>query len=78
MSLDKKDLQMISVSIPVVDWWDIREEIDRLNDNVDRLEKVVKSLITLYDEERIKNWELILKEMLREEERKKGIHGRNK
>jgi hypothetical protein len=70
MSLDKKDLEMMAVSVPTTDFWELREEIDRLADMVERLETIVKALVTLYHEERVKNWELILKEMLRREERK--------
>jgi len=72
MGLDRKDLSMLSVSIPVVDWWDIREQIDQLNDAVNRLERVAESLVELYLSERTKSWELILKEMLAKEEKKKG------
>lgn len=58
--------------IAVVDLWDIDDRIERLENTVERLEKVVTALAELYGEERVKNWELILKEML-----KKGSdHGR--
>jgi len=32
MSLDRKDFEMVGVSIPTVDWWSARDEIDRLTD----------------------------------------------
>jgi hypothetical protein len=70
MSLEKKDLEMMSVSIPVIDWWDIQEEIERLNDNVNRLERVVEVLIELYRTERVKNWEMILQKMMEKQEKK--------
>lgn len=71
MGLDKKDIQMMAVSIPTVDYWDMKEELDKLSDCVNRLEKVVEILVALYHEERVKNWELILQEMLKREEGKK-------
>jgi hypothetical protein len=71
MGLDQRDIEMMCVSIPTTDFWEMREELDRLADSVERLEKVVECLIALYHEERIKNWELILQEMLRREEDKK-------
>jgi len=70
MGLDKKDLEMLSVSIPVVDWWDIQEEIDRLENLADRLESVEEALIDLYRTERVKSWEIILKKMLEKQEKK--------
>jgi hypothetical protein len=70
MALDQKDLQMLSVSIPVVDYWEMKEDIDRLEDAVNRLEKVVEALILLHKEERVKSWEMILREMLKKEEQK--------
>jgi hypothetical protein len=75
MSLDRRDLEMLTVSIPVVDYWEMREELDRLNDSVDRLERITEALIELYRVERVKNWEMILQEMLEKEETKKGSAG---
>jgi len=72
MSLDKRDMQMMAVSVPTVDYFEMREDIDRLEDAVNRLEKVVECLVELYRSERVKNWELILKEMLRKELEKRG------
>jgi hypothetical protein len=43
-----------------------------LAESVDHLEKVVQALIELYKEERVKNWEMILREMMKELEGKKG------
>ncbi len=65
--IDQRDREMMAVSIPVVDYWEMREDLDRLEDAVLRLEKVVECLIELYQSERVKNWELILQEMLRKE-----------
>lgn len=70
MSLDKRDLEMLAVSIPVVDYWEMREELDRLNDSVDRLERITEALIELYRVERVKNWEMILQKMLVKQEKK--------
>jgi pyruvate-formate lyase-activating enzyme len=70
MSLEKKDLEMMSVSIPVVDWWDIQEDIERLTEVVQRLEKVLDYFIAIYHEERVKNWEMILQKMIEKQEKK--------
>jgi len=72
MGLEKKDVEMMAVSIPTIDWWDIRDDIERLANAVERLEKVLECFIVLYHEERVKSWGLILKELLRKEEIKKG------
>ena len=70
MGLGKKDFEMMAVSIPVLDWWDIQEEIDRLEKIADRLESVEEALIDLYRTERVKSWEIILKKMLEKQEKK--------
>lgn len=72
MGLDKKDLQMMSVLIPVVDWWDIQEEIDRLEDIADRLERIAEVFLALYKEERTKNWEIVLQTMMKKHQNGKG------
>ena len=64
MTLDKKDIEMMSIAIPVVDWWDIRDEIDGLSDAVMRLEKTVEALVELHRQERVKTWEMVLTKML--------------
>jgi hypothetical protein len=66
MGLDKKDLEMMAVSVPVVNCWEMKEELDRFGDCVERLEKVIECLVDLYHKERVKNWETILNEMLKE------------
>ena len=71
MSLDEKDIAMMAVSIPTVDYWEIREDVDRLEDAVNRLEKIVEALLNLYQEERLKTWELILKGMI---EKQRGTY----
>jgi len=72
MSLDKKDLEMMSIAIPVVDYWQMREDSDRLEDAVNRLEKVVEALFELYHSERVKSWEMILRGISEKKERKPG------
>jgi len=64
--MDKKDFDDVKLARPVsvVDLWDIDDRIDRLEDVTCRLEKLTEILLALYHEERVKNWELILKEML--------------
>ncbi len=70
MGLDKKDIEMLSIAVPVVDYWQMKEELDRLSESVTRLEEIVKCLITLYREERVKTWELILWEMANAKDKK--------
>ena len=69
MTLDKKDISMLSVSIPTVDYWELKEEIGRLNDSVNRLEKIIEALGELYHRERVKTWELVLTKMLEREDK---------
>lgn len=64
MGLNKKDIEMMCIAIPVVDYFEMREDLDRLEDAINHLEKNVEVLAELYLRERVKNWELILKEML--------------
>lgn len=70
------DLEETKLARPVavVDLWDIDDRISRIEDCVNRLEKIVECLTELYLKERVKNWELILNKMLEKEERKKGNH----
>jgi hypothetical protein len=75
MIIDKRDREMMALSVPTVDLFELRDDLDRLEDAVIRLEKVVECLIELYRSERLKNWKLILREMLRKEEQKKGNYG---
>jgi hypothetical protein len=75
VGLEKRDAEMMCVSIPVVDYWEMREDLDRLEDMVNRLEKVLEALFLLYKEERVKNWEMILQAMVNE---KKGMRDGNR
>ena len=70
MIFDDKNLELLSVSIPVTDWYDARDEIDSLRESVDRLQKVVEALAELYRTERVKTWELVLNKMLEREDKK--------
>lgn len=74
MSLTDSDFQDIRLSRPVsvTDLWDIDDRIDRLEAITGRLERAVVAFGELYRTERIKNWELILREMLKREEEKRG------
>jgi hypothetical protein len=66
MSLTDQDFQDIRLSRPVsvTDLWDIDDRIDRLEGIAERLERAVVAFGELYKNERVKNWELILREML--------------
>jgi len=70
--MDQKDVQDVKLARPVavVDLWGIDDRIDRLEEITDRLEKAIRILVTLYHEERVKNWEMILNQMLKEQDRK--------
>ena len=75
MGLDQRDKEMMALSVPTVDFFELREDLDRLEDTVVRLEKIVEALILLHKEERVKSWTLILQEMLKKEAYKKGNYG---
>jgi len=74
MSLNGTDIQDVKLARPVavVDLWDIDDRISHLEEITERLEKVIKCLVTLYREERVKTWEAVLHEMLEKKERKPG------
>jgi hypothetical protein len=80
MPLEETDFQDVRLSRPVsvTDVWDIDDRIDRLQDAVNRLEKIVEALAEIYRGERVKSWEMILQGMLKEQERKKGNAGVNR
>lgn len=76
MAIDDRDKEILAVSVPMTDYLQMREELDRLEDSVNRLERVVEAMIELYRSERVKSWEMILQEMLKKEEgKKKGNYG---
>jgi len=66
--IDERDRQMMSISVPVLDYLEMREDLDRLENAVVRLERVAEVLVELYFSERTKSWEMILKEMLKKGE----------
>jgi hypothetical protein len=72
MSLDERDKQMMSLSVPTVDYMEMREDLDRLEDAVNRLWEIILALAEIYRSERVKGWEIILQGMLKEQDRKKG------
>ncbi len=75
MGLDKKDFEMMAVSIPTVDWFDVREEIEKLSDTVNRLEAILTAFVELYRQERVKTWEMVLNKILEREDKKRGRRG---
>ena len=77
-ALDKKDFEMMAASIPTVDWWDIRDELDRLSENVNRLETILKAILELYNRERVKTWELVITRILEREDKKAKERKANK
>lgn len=70
--IEMNDDFKLAKSVAVVDLWDIDDRINRLEAIAERLEEVVGCLVELYRSERVKNWELILQEMLKKEAQKKG------
>ena len=68
----------LAKSVAVVDLWDIDDRINRLEAIAEHLEEVVGCLVELYRSERVKNWELILQEMLKKELYKKGNYYGNR
>lgn len=60
-----KALEDVRMSRPcaVTDLWDLIEVVNKLENLVERLELVLLGFSNLYKEERIKNWELILKNL---------------
>jgi hypothetical protein len=75
MGLNETDIQDVKLArlVAVIDLWDIDDRISHLEEITERLEKVVQCLIALYREERVKNWEMILHEMLKRKEDKKRM-----
>lgn len=72
MGLEEKDIEAVKLARPValVDLWEMDDRLDHLEEITERLEKAVRSLVTLYHEERVKTWEVILREMLNQRDRK--------
>ena len=77
MGLNKKDIEDVKLSRPiaVTDLWNIDDRIDRLEGITERLEIVVEVLFILYKEERVKNWTIILEELMRQRDLKKQKKG---
>jgi len=50
----------------------IGERFEQLEELITRQEKLIHLLVNLYHEERIKTWELVLKQMLKDADRKNG------
>ena len=61
MSNDEKDVKLAR-PIAIVDLWDIDDRITRLDDCVERLERIIQTIIEYAHGERVKEFEKILKE----------------
>lgn len=72
MTLDQKDFKDVRLSRPVAvtDLWGIDDRIDRLQDVVIRLERIVEALILLHKEETVKGLTALFSEAL--DQQKKG------
>jgi len=68
--IDGKDLEdtRLAREVALLDVWDLDDRISRLEDLTCRLESVLAALIKLYEGERIKDWELILRAMMEKQE----------
>jgi len=77
LQITKSDLDDVRLSRPVsvTDLWDIDDRIARLERIAERLEQVVIAFGELYREERVKGWELILRQMMKAEDVKRGRYG---
>ncbi len=66
MSINQDDIQDIKLarSVAVVDLWDIDDRINRLENCIERSERIVQILIEHAHDERVKDFERILKEEL--------------
>ena len=74
MTLTEKDFDDLRLArpVPVVDLWDLDDRISCLEAIAERLERAVVAFGELYRSERIKSWELILREMLNEQRGQKN------
>jgi len=70
--MDKNDLSKLHAAIPVIGFFEMRADVEQLTSTVERLEKVVDTLVNLYREERVKTWELVLNEMAKDLDQKRG------
>lgn len=75
MEPDSKDIEDVRLARPVsvADLWDIDDRVEKIEIITERLEKIVRTLVTLYHEERVKNWELILKAMMNKGDFRNGF-----
>jgi hypothetical protein len=74
---EKDDLEDFRLARPVavVDLWSLDDRVSRLEDVVNRLEKILEALLQLYRSERVKSWELIFNKMIDKElQKKKDYH----
>jgi len=67
--IDKKDITDTKLARPVavVDLWDLDDRISQLQDCVERLEKCIHALILIHNKENVRDWELLLREVLKGE-----------
>jgi hypothetical protein len=70
MGLDTKDKEMLSISIPVVDYWELKDELERLSETVGQLRDILSCFVQLYRQERVKAWEMVLTKLLEKEDKK--------
>ena len=74
MSLIDRDIQDVKLARPVavVDLWEARDFLDRLEDVTLRLESVLEGFALLFKEARVQGLETVLHAMLRSTDGKRG------
>jgi hypothetical protein len=77
MTFSEKDAEDTRLARPVAitDLWDIDGRIDRLEDLVIRLEKIVEALILLQKEETVKGLAALFSEALDQQQKKGNRNG---
>jgi hypothetical protein len=76
MGLNQMDVEDTKLARPVavVDLWEIDDRVTRLEGICDHLEKMIAKLVNLYYQERVKNWTLILDEMIKQKKDRENGH----
>ena len=72
MGLEQKDIDDMRMARPVavIDVWDLHDLLEKMEAIVNRLGDITRELHDQLHEERQKNWQLILEEMLKQMEQK--------
>lgn len=74
MHPDEMDMKLARL-VAIVDLWDIDDRIARLENAVNRLEKIVEALILLHKEETVKGLTALFSEALNQQHKKGNSNG---